>query len=192
MKKFAQYSDDQLIALYAEGCNEAFDALLARYDAYIHSYIRYSTADEDLVEDIFQDAFIKAMTTIRQGRYTEAGRFKQWLTRIAHNLVMDAFRKQRLQAKYEPVDDDGELDVAFRGLSMDERNAEEAIIYADQMDELHQKLQLLPAEQRAVVEMRYWEDMSFKEIAELTGVSINTALGRMRYALINLRKHIQA
>lgn len=191
MKKFALYSDDQLVVLYAQGCNEAFDALLMRYDAYIHSYIRYSTTDEDLVEDIFQDAFIKVMTTIRAGKYTEAGRFKQWLTRITHNLIMDSFRRLKTQAKQQPYDDEDAIDAVFRGIASDDRNGEEEIIYADSIDELHSRLVLLPAEQREVVMMRYWEDLSFKEIAERTGVSINTALGRMRYALINLRKHIQ-
>lgn len=191
MKRFATHSDDQLVALYANGCNEAFDALLTRYDAYVHSYIRFSTTDEDLVEDIFQDAFIKVMTTIRSGRYTETGRFKQWLTRITHNLIMDSFRRQKVQAKFQPYEDEDVVDAPFRGIASDERNGEETIIYNDSLSELHGRLDLLPAEQREVVMLRYWEEMSFKEIAERTGVSINTALGRMRYALINLRKYIQ-
>ncbi len=190
MKKFATHSDDQLIALYAQGCNEAFDALLMRYDAYIHSYIRYNTTDDDLVEDIFQDAFIKAMTTIRAGRYAETGRFKQWLTRITHNLIMDSFRRLKVQAKVQPFEDDLEVDAIYRTIATDERNAEQEIIFADNISELHASLECLPIEQREVVMMRYWEEMSFKEIAERTGVSINTALGRMRYALINLRKRV--
>lgn len=191
MKRFANHSDEQLIALYATGCNEAFDALLMRYDAYIHSYIRYSVTDEDLVEDIFQETFIKVMTTIKSGKYTESQRFKQWLTRITHNLVMDFFRRAKIQqGRLQPFFDEDEADAAYRGIASDELNGEEAIIEADQLGELYNKLKLLPLEQRQVVQMRYWEDMSFKEIAELTGVSINTALGRMRYALINLRKHM--
>lgn len=190
MKRFANHSDDQLVTLYAGGCNEAFDALLMRYDAYVHSYIRCSVLDDDLVEDIFQEAFIKVMTTIRANRYIETGRFKQWLTRITYNLIMDSFRRQRTQAKVQPFDDEESADAVFRGISTDELNSEEQIIYTDQMDELHASLELLPDEQRRVVEMRYWGDKSFKEIAELTGVSINTALGRMRYALINLRKQL--
>lgn len=185
------HSDDQLIALYAQGCNEAFDTLLMRYDAYVHSYIRYSTTDDDLVEDIFQDAFIKAMTMIRSGRYTETGRFKQWLTRITHNLIMDNFRKLKVQARAHPFSDDEEVDATYRSIPSEDRNAEEEIIHMDQIGELYDSLEFLPQEQRTVVLMRYWEDMSFKEIAERTGVSINTALGRMRYALINLRKHIR-
>lgn len=190
MKKFKMYSDEQLIAKYAQGCNEAFDALLMRYDAYIHSYIRYSVQDEDLVEDIFQDAFIKVMTTIKAGRYTESSRFKQWLTRITYNLIMDSFRRQKSEAKFEPYGDEDEADLVFRGISSEDMNGEELIIHNDGISELYAKLALLPADQREVVHLRVWEDKSFKEIAEQTGVSINTALGRMRYALINLRKYM--
>lgn len=190
MKRFKMYSDDQLVAQYAQGCNEAFDALLMRYDAYVHSYIRYSVQDEELVEDIFQDAFIKVMTTIKAGRYTESSRFKQWLTRITHNLIMDSFRKQKSEAKFEPYADEDEADLVYRGISSDELNGEELIIHNDSLSELYAKLALLPEDQREVVQLRLWEDKSFKEIAEQTGVSINTALGRMRYALINLRKYM--
>ncbi len=190
MKKFKMYSDEQLIAKYAQGCNEAFDALLMRYDAYIHSYIRYSVQDEDLVEDIFQDAFIKVMTTIKAGRYTESSRFKQWLTRITYNLIMDSFRRQKSEAKFEPFGDEDEADLVFRGISSEDMNGEELIIHNDGISELYAKLALLPDDQREVVHLRVWEDKSFKEIAEQTGVSINTALGRMRYALINLRKYM--
>lgn len=193
MNRLNSLSDDQLAALYADGCNEAFDTLLMRYDAYIHTYIRFSTADEDLIEDIFQDAFIKVMTTLRRGAYKPEGKFKQWLTRITHNLVMDAFRRQKTEAKQESFTSTGQLDThtACLGIASDEPNAEEEIIHRDHLEELHDKLMLLPREQQEVVHLRYWEDLSFKEIAEQTGVSINTALGRMRYALINLRKHIR-
>lgn len=190
MKRFKMYSDEELIATYAQGCNEAFDALLMRYDSYIHSYIRYSVQDEDLVEDIFQDAFIKVMTTIKAGRYTESSRFKQWLTRITYNLIMDSFRRQKNEAKFEALGDEDEADLSYRGISSDDLNGEELIIANDELSELYAKLALLPADQREVVHLRMWEDKSFKEIAEQTGVSINTALGRMRYALINLRKHM--
>lgn len=188
MKRFRQTSDEELIALYEQGCNEAFDALLLRYDAYVHAYIRRSVYDDDLVEDIFQDAFIKVMTTIKSRRYTESAKFKHWLTRITHNLIMDVFRKNKSERKFEPYAREDEADSAYQGLSTDEPNAEDLIIQQDTINELHFNLSLLPDEQREVVRMRIWEDLSFKEIAELTGVSINTALGRMRYALINLRK----
>lgn len=190
MKQFKQLSDEQLIAMYAQGCNEAFDTLLMRYDAYIHSYIRYSIQDEDLVEDIFQDAFIKVMTTIKAGRYQESARFKQWLTRITHNLIMDNFRRQKSQAKYEGIGAEGEEINAFRHMATEELNSEELLIQQDNLCELYQLLESLPQEQQEVVRLRMWEDKSFKEIADATGVSINTALGRMRYALSNLRKGI--
>lgn len=128
------------------------------------------------------------MTTIKAGRYTESSRFKQWLTRITHNLIMDSFRRIKSEAKFEAYGDEDVADAAFRGIASDELNGEESIIHTDNISELYAKLALLPADQREVVQMRMWEDKSFKEIAELTGVSINTALGRMRYALINLRK----
>lgn len=188
MKRFRHMSDEQLISLYEQGCNEAFDELLMRYDAYIHGYIRYSIQDEDLVEDIFQDAFIKVMTTIKAGRYTESARFKQWLTRITHNLIMDTFRREKTAAKFEPYGDEDTIDLAFKGIASEDLNGEEQVIHLDSINELYSKIAMLPADQQEVIHLRMWEDKSFKEIADLTGVSINTALGRMRYALINLRK----
>lgn len=188
MKRFAKYSDDKLIELYATGCNEAFDVLLMRYDVYIHTYIKYSIADEELVEDIFQDAFIKVMTTIKRGKYTETGRFKSWLTRLTYNLIMDRFRQIKAQPKVQPLEPEDDQDTIFRGMAIDTPNGEELMIHQDNLLALYTELERLPREQRQVVQMRYWEDLSFKEIAEKTGVSINTALGRMRYALINLRK----
>lgn len=188
MTRLRQYSDEQLIALYAQGCNEAFDTLLMRYDAYIHSYIRYSLQDEDLIEDVFQEAFIKVMTTIKAGRYTESARFKQWLTRITHNLIMDTFRRQKSLQKHEVAGREEDYSYAYKCVPTDELNGEELIIHNDSIEELHAQLSRLPEEQQEVVRLRLWEDKSFKEIAEATGVSINTALGRMRYALNNLRK----
>lgn len=190
MNGFVNLSDDQLIALYIDGCNEAFDTLLERHDAYIHTYIRFSVSDEDLIEDIFQDTFIKVMTTIRQGRYSSEGKFKQWLTRIARNLIMDSFRRQKTQAKVQLWGDDAGPDGVLGSIASDAQTAEQEIISADLIAELHDRLGQLPPEQQIVVRLRYWEEMSFKEIAAHTGVSINTALGRMRYALLNLRKHI--
>lgn len=193
MHKLKQLDDEQLVALYREGCNQAFDALLMRYDAHIHTYLRYSVADEDLVEDLFQEVFIKVMLTIRQGRYSSEGKFKQWISRIAYNLVMDHFRAQKGQlSKLQPIGEGQEEHAVVRHLRTEEPNVEELMVQADQIGELLQSLEALPDEQRQVVQMRFWEGMSFKEIAESTGVSINTALGRMRYALQNLRKHLPA
>lgn len=193
MHKLKQLDDEQLVNLYREGCNQAFDALLMRYDAHIHTYLRYSVADEDLVEDLFQEVFIKVMLTIRQGRYSSEGKFKQWISRIAYNLVMDHFRAQKGQlSKLQLIGEGQEEHAVVRHLRTEEPNVEELMVQMDLIGELQHSLQALPPEQRQVVQMRFWEGMSFKEIAESTGVSINTALGRMRYALQNLRKHLPA
>lgn len=193
MHKLKQLDDEQLVNLYREGCNQAFDALLMRYDAHIHTYLRYSVADEDLVEDLFQEVFIKIMLTIRQGRYSSEGKFKQWISRIAYNLVMDHFRAQKGHlSKLQPIGEGQEEHAVVRHLRTEEPNVEELMVQMDLIGELQHSLQALPPEQRQVVQMRFWEGMSFKEIAESTGVSINTALGRMRYALQNLRKHLPA
>ncbi|WP_373697902.1 T9SS-regulating ECF sigma factor SigP [Porphyromonas loveana] len=187
MSNFHKLTDDELVGLYTEGCDEAFDVILSRYDAVVHTYIRFSVSDADVAEDIFQDTFIKVIHTLRRGQYVPAGKFKAWLLRLAHNLVMDHYRRIKGEgARLQSFDDE---DAAPVERVPDTRlTAEEELIEQATIDELEQYLGLLPEVQQEVVRMRYWEDMSFREIAEATGVSINTALGRMRYALINLRK----
>lgn len=187
MSNFHKLTDDELVGLYTEGCNEAFDVILSRYDAVVHTYIRFSVSDAEVAEDIFQDTFIKVIHTLRRGQYVPAGKFKAWLLRLAHNLVMDHYRRIKGEgARLQSFDDE---DAAPVERVPDTRlTAEEELIEQATIDELEQYLGLLPEVQQEVVRMRYWEDMSFREIAEATGVSINTALGRMRYALINLRK----
>lgn len=187
MGNFHKLTDDELVGLYTEGCDEAFDVILSRYDAVVHTYIRFSVSDADVAEDIFQDTFIKVIHTLRRGQYVPAGKFKAWLLRLAHNLVMDHYRRIKGEgARLQSFDDE---DAAPVERVPDTRlTAEEELIEQATIDELEQYLGLLPEVQQEVVRMRYWEDMSFREIAEATGVSINTALGRMRYALINLRK----
>ncbi|WP_455108390.1 RNA polymerase sigma factor [Porphyromonas sp.] len=194
MRRYASQSDDQLVQLYATGCNEAFNELLHRYDSYVHTYIRYSVQDEDLAEDIFQDTFIKVMTTIRQGRYSAEGKFKSWISRIAHNLIIDHFRRLKTRGQEQMIEDTQSADEALftLQLSSDELSAEEQLIRHEHISELSRGLAKLSPEQREVIRLRYWEELSFKEIAEKTNVSINTALGRMRYALAHLRRHIQA
>ena len=188
MKRFLQCSDEMLISMYSKGCNEAFDALLIRYDQYTHTYIKSLIVDEDLVEDIFQDVFIKVMTTIKSGRYNEHSLFKHWLSRITYNIIMDTFRRQKSVSKVEvPMSFEGEGSLTYNSLDSS-LNSEEHIIQEDEMADLYDKLNALPEEQREVVRLRIWADMSFKDISEETGVSINTALGRMRYALLNLRR----
>lgn len=195
MRRYASQSDDALVQLYATGCNEAFNELLLRYDAYVHTYIRYSIQDEDVAEDIFQDTFIKVMNTIRQGRYTAEGKFKSWLSRIAHNLIIDHFRRLKTRGQEQVIEDTQTTseEVLFAlQLPADDLSAEERMIRSEHLAELSKGLEDLSPEQREVVRLRYWEELSFKEIAEQTNVSINTALGRMRYALAHLRRRIQS
>ena len=191
MIRYESMSDDQLVHRYASGTNEAFDTLLLRYDAYVHTTIRYWVNDEDLVEDIFQDTFIKVMLTIRQGRYTAEGKFRSWLGRIVHNLVMDHFRRQRTHGQELSIEGASSEELLQTiQLPSPEAIAEERLIHSEYVGELSYGMSQLSAEQREVVRLRYWEEKSFKEIAEATGVSINTALGRMRYALQHLRRYV--
>ena len=191
MIRYESMSDDQLVHRYAGGTNEAFDTLLLRYDAYVHTTIRYWVNDEDLVEDIFQDTFIKVMQTIRQGRYTAEGKFRSWLGRIVHNLVMDHFRRQRTHGQELSIEGASSEELLQTiQLPSPEAIAEERLIHSEYVGELSYGMSQLSAEQREVVRLRYWEEKSFKEIAEATGVSINTALGRMRYALQHLRRYV--
>ncbi|SUB78483.1 RNA polymerase sigma factor sigX [Porphyromonas macacae] len=191
MKRLKELADDQLVVLYADGCNEAFNILLERYDAAVHTYIRFNVSDPDLAEDIFQDTFIKVITTIKKGKYAAQGKFKAWVIRIAHNLIMDNYRKQSIQKiADDPLFLNG-TDEWVEYMPSEDLNQEEVMLKKDKLAELYRNLKTLPVEQRQVVFLRYWQDMSFKQIAETTGVSINTALGRMRYALINLRRQAQ-
>lgn len=182
-------TDDQLVAAYAKGENEAFDALLNRHQANIFTYISRLVKDIDLANDIFQETFVKAIVTIKQGRYASDGRFAAWLSRIAHNLVIDHFRQEKSMST---VSTDNEDVNVLNRKDFSEGTVEDFIIDSQILDDVHTLVGVLPDDQRKVVEMRYYQDMSFKEIAERTGVSINTALGRMRYAILNMRKHAKA
>lgn len=182
-----QLSDDQLIAAYANGDNEAFDTLLNRHQANTYSYILRLVKDEELANDFLQETFVKVITTIKQGKYTPDGRFASWLGRIAHNLVFDYFRQGKNTAT---VSTDEEAGVLNRR-EFSEGTIEDAIIDDQIFDDVQKLVGMLPDDQRAVVEMRFYENLSFKEIAERTGVSINTALGRMRYAIINMRRRVK-
>lgn len=179
--------DDELVSLYAGGCKEAFDTLIERYDAEVLSYIRISVTDWDDANDLFQDIFVKVINTIRDGRYSAQGKFKPWLMRIAHNMVMDYFRRQKSQKTVSISDDKFREDFIER-IPCSSPNIEELLVAENTRHELRSWVAQLPRTQRDVLILRYLKDMSFKEIADYTGVSINTALGRMRYALINLRK----
>lgn len=185
MQKFETLTDDQLVAAYAKGNNEAFDALLSRHQSYIFTYIQRLIKDVDLANDIFQETFVKAIMNIRQGRYTGDGKFQAWLSRIAHNLIIDFFRQEKNTPTVST--DNDEVNVLNRK-DLSEGTIEDAIIDDQILDDVARLVSTLPDDQRRVVEMRYYENMSFKEIAERSGVSINTALGRMRYAILNMRR----
>ena len=179
MKTLQTLTDDQLVARFEKGDSQAFDCLLSRYQDRLFAYINFSVRDEDKANDIFQDTFVKAIMTIRQGRYTASGRFYPWLTRIAHNLIIDEYRN--LSGETYVDSEDAEMEVSDRCI-------EAEMIDAQVLDDVKLLMNELPEEQRRVLYMRIYQDMSFKEIADETGVSINTALGRMRYAVLNMRK----
>ena len=178
-------SDECLIALYAKGINEAFDILLERHQSRLLSYIQFIVNNRDLAEDIFQETFVKAIVTIRQQRYTDTGKFGGWLTRIAHNLIIDHYRQTKSARLLS--NEDFEYDLFNRADLADSPVEDQWVedqVYAD----ISRLVEKLPDNQKEVIIMRYYKNMSFKEIATETSVSINTALGRMRYALLNLRK----
>ena len=185
MHTLSRLTDEQLVAQYAKGTNEAFDALLLRHKTNLFGYIIQRVKDRDLADDIFQETFVKAITTIRQGRYNEEGKFSAWICRIARNLIVDYFRQEKTEASVST--DDGTVDILNRKELADE-TVEDAIIDLQIEEDVRRLVGQLPQEQRRVLEMRYYEGLSFKEIAEQTGVSSNTALGRMRYAILNMRR----
>ena len=178
-------ADEELVVMYAQGNNIAFDVLLNRYKSSVHSYIYYIVRDRDLTEDIFQETFVKVILTIKQGRYTENGKFKAWITRIAHNLIIDHFRQERNENTIS--NDEVEVDL-FNDMRLCEKTVEDAMVETQVFSDVKKMVEYLPDNQREVLEMRYYQNMSFKEIADRTGVSINTALGRMRYAILNMRR----
>lgn len=178
-------ADDQLIKAFADGDNKAFDTLLARYQQKVHNYILQIVKDSSMADDVFQETFIKAIMTIKQGRYSHDGKFGAWITRIAHNIIIDSFRQEKSQATISA--DNSETDVLNRK-ELSDSNIEDLLVEAGIRNDVRMLVKNLPAEQRQVVLMRYYSGMSFKEIAARTNVSINTALGRMRYAMQNLRR----
>ncbi len=179
-----QIDDSILVKNYIAGDEKALEVLINRYNQRISSFIYSKVLDRDVAEDIFQDTFIKVIKTLKRGSYSEEGKFLPWVMRIAHNLIIDHFRKNKRMPKFEGSDDFN----IFSVIKDDKLNAEKRII-KDQIDrDLTLLIDELPDDQKEVLVMRIYKDMSFKEISENTGVSINTALGRMRYALINLRK----
>ena len=185
MNKLDLMTDEELVVLYAKGNNAAFDVLLNRYKDSIHSYIYFIVHNKELAEDIFQETFVKVIMTIKQRRYTDTGKFKAWITRIAHNLIIDNYRQERCENTIS--NDESEVDL-FNNIKLCDGTVEDRIVRHQVLSDVRKLVKYLPDNQREVLELRYYQDLSFKEIADITGVSINTALGRMRYAILNLRR----
>ncbi len=180
-------TDSTLVSDYIQGKEAALEVLIKRHKQRLYSFIYSKIQDRDITEDVFQDTFIKVIRTLKKGNYNEEGKFLPWVMRIAHNLVIDHFRKSNRMPTFKNTD---EFDI-FSVLGDGNLNAEKKIIQEQIYNDVRELVKELPEEQKEVLVMRMYKDMSFKEISENTGVSINTALGRMRYALINMRKLIE-
>jgi RNA polymerase sigma factor (sigma-70 family) len=180
-------NDQDLILNYLDGNESAFEELLNRHRQKIYTSIYLFVKDTSLAEDIFQEVFIKIIDTLRKGKYNHEGKFLQWALRIAYNMCVDYFRRSKRRPKVSPTETFDIFDV----LQTTDHNAEQSIIRSQTHEKVRKLVDMLPPEQREVVILRHYADMSFKEIAKLTRVSINTALGRMRYALINIRKMVE-
>lgn len=186
MKKFEGVTDEQLALLYVQGDNKAFDELLNRTQSKLFTYIMFVVRDHDTADDIFQETFVKIITKLQHGQYTDSGKFLFWATRIAHNVIMDWYRALKNEHIVE-VNEENNLSN-LRGASVMDTYRETELVNEQVLSDVKKMMNALPAPQREVVYMRYFQQLSFKEIAELTNVSINTSLGRMRYALINMRR----
>lgn len=180
-------TDHELISSYVAGNHEALEIIIRKHKKRIYGYILMLVKDQQLADDLFQDTFIKVINKLKSGKYNEEGKFLQWVMRIAHNLIIDHFRKEK---RMPVIGENSEFDI-FNTIKSYDQPYEQTIIKEQINSQLRQLIELLPEEQREVLKMRHYMEMSFKEIAEETNVSINTALGRMRYALINLRKMIE-
>lgn len=186
MSTLKTMSDEQLALAYIDGNNRAFDELLSRNQDRIFTTIMYAVKDEDLANDLFQETFLKVITKLQNGQYSDTGKFSWWLTRIAHNVVIDHFRAQK-SSKIVEAPKDNDLSN-LRSEAIHNQSRESELNNEQVMEDVKRLVEALPETQRDVVNMRFFQELSFKEIAEQTHVSINTSLGRMRYALINLRK----
>ena len=184
MKCSTSSTDQQLVHLYIDGNSDALSTLVTRYKDRIYTSIYLLVKDKYLAEDLFQDVFIRIIDTLKGGRYTDEGKFLPWALRIAHNMCVDHFRKVKRSPSIKTSDD---RDI-FEVLNFSEPSAETKMMQSQSHDRVRKMIDLLPEDQREVIIMRHYADLSFKEIAELTNCSINTALGRMRYGLINMRK----
>ncbi|MDE6557196.1 MAG: sigma-70 family RNA polymerase sigma factor [Duncaniella sp.] len=185
MEQLTKLTDRELVAAYANNNNEAFDTLLERHQQKLFSYIFHIVKSKELADDIFQETFMKVITTIRQGGYSECGKFSAWLLRIAHNLIIDHYRQERVENVVSTDETDADL---LNRRDLTDETVEDRLVSLQINDDVRRIVMALPDPQREVLIMRYYRNMSFKEIADATSVSINTALGRMRYAILNMRR----
>ncbi|MBP3213600.1 MAG: sigma-70 family RNA polymerase sigma factor [Bacteroidaceae bacterium] len=185
MKKLQELADETLVSLYQEGNNSAFDILLKRYESKVFSYLLYSVKNQELAEDLFQDVFVKMVVRIKNGQYTENGKFSSWMMRIVHNHLIDHYRTTPSERIIS--NDESEVDLFNNADIAVNENREQEMIDQQTLSEVRGLIAKLPDAQREVLLMRVYDELSFKEIAQKTNCSINTALGRMRYAILNLR-----
>ena len=186
MSNFDSMTDEELALLYAKGNNRAFDELLSRNQSKLFTYIMFVVRDHETANDIFQDTFVKVIMKLQEGKYTDSGKFSYWITRIAHNVIMDWYRQAKSERIVEPTEDNDLSNL--KTMSVMDTCRESELINEQVLADVRRMMDALPAPQREVVYMRFYQQLSFKEIADITGVSINTSLGRMRYAILNLRR----
>ena len=186
MKKFEGMTDEALALLYVKGNNSAFDELLSRTQSKLFTYIMFVVHDHDVDDDILQETYVKDIIKLQNGQYTDSGKFSFWLTRIAHNAIMDWYRQQQSRHIMEPNAENDLQNLSMASVLDTFRESE--LVNEQVLADVKRMMEALPAPQREVVYMRYYQQLSFKEIAAITGVSINTSLGRMRYALLNMRR----
>ena len=186
MENLKTLTDNELVELYAKGNNEAFDILLFRHKSKVFGYIYYNVRNKELAEDIFQETFIRVITTVREGRYVESGKFVAWVNRIAHNLIIDNFRHEKNENTVSNDEYEG-FDL-LNNSKLCDGTVEDELVQQQVFSDVHRLVSVLPENQKEIIQMRYYDGLSFKEIADKTNISINTALGRMRYALLNIRK----
>lgn len=185
MIKISEMTDEELAMSYVNGNNKAFDLLLERNQSRLFSYILFIVHDRSMAEDLFQETFVKIISKLHEGKYSSSGKFVSWMLRIAHNAVMDWYRRQKNEKTMEVYN---ENDLYGDSTSVLDANIENHFVKEQVLRDVQRMMSLLPITQREVVFMRFYQNLSFKEIAELTNVSINTALGRMRYAVMNMRR----
>lgn len=186
MKRIEEMTDEELAMSYIAGDGKAFDLLLLRNQSKLFSYILFVVRNQETANDIFQETFVKVITRLQKGKYVPSGKFGAWLLRIAHNVIMDWYREQRIENIIEAPKDNDMSNI--KDFTLLDNCIENQFVNAQVLSDVKKMMNMLPPAQREVVFMRFYQELSFKEIAETTNVSINTALGRMRYAIINLRR----